>query len=427
MTAEMKSKPVWVWLPGKTEPTRCGTFSWQLGLGQFVYDRDYLAGGSALALDPVRIPLSRSRQPESESKLNGLFGVFRDASPEGFGLDLLRQRVGKPLTDALELLELSEGDGVGAVVVCDDIESKARFKPAPLEALNLRLKALPSEGYGSCAVEDLISVRSTALGGERPKLTVLHKGQMWIAKVQSRGDAPNAPLREYFAMSIARSIGIDAAEVEFQRQGDHQTVLVRRFDRHIDASGEVQRRLFASAWTALQLDKTSTRGDDKGRSYVKLALELQRWCAAPGADVIAIKRELWRRMAFNAVCHNGDDHPRNHGLLNTDGRWALSPAYDIAPPATFGGTLAMDVTREGDSVASRWALLRECQSFGYEDDEASEFIDAAVDAVRTRWPAEVKAQGFEVADVPAPTTSWMESPIPHNVLLRRRARLRRHR
>ena len=352
MIAPTKSKPVWVWLPGKTEPVRCGTFAWRVGLGQFVYDRDYLAGVGALALDPVRLPLSRSTRPESESRLGGLFGVFRDASPEGFGLDRLSQRIGKPLTNALEILELSEGDGVGAVVVCDDIESKARFNPPRLEALNQRLKALPAEGHGSCAVEDLISAGATALGGERPKMTVLHKGQMWIAKVQSRGDAPNAPLREYLAMSIARSVGIDAAEVEFQRQGDHQAVLVRRFDRQIDSSGGIERRLFASAWTALQLDKTSTRGDDKTRSYVKLTLELQRWCAAPGVDVIAIKRELWRRMAFNAVCHNGDDHPRNHGLLNIDGRWALSPAYDIAPPATFGGALAMDVTREGHSVGN---------------------------------------------------------------------------
>ena len=48
MNAEMKSKPVWAWLPGRTEPVRCGTFSWRVGLGQFVYDRDYLAGGGAL-------------------------------------------------------------------------------------------------------------------------------------------------------------------------------------------------------------------------------------------------------------------------------------------------------------------------------------------------------------------------------------------
>ena len=67
MTAEMKSKPVWVWLPGETEPVRCGTFSWRVGLGQFVYDRDYLCGGDALALDPVRIPLSQSRADEAES------------------------------------------------------------------------------------------------------------------------------------------------------------------------------------------------------------------------------------------------------------------------------------------------------------------------------------------------------------------------
>ena len=171
MTAAMKSKPVWVWLPGKTEPVRCGTFTWRVALGRFVYDRGYLSGGGAVAPVPVRIPLSRSARPQSESRLDGLFGVFRDASPEGFGLDLLKQCTDKPLTDPLEILELSAGDGVGAIAVCDDIAAKAHFKPYPLDSLNQRLTVLGPEQCGSSAIEALIGERFTALGGERPKLT----------------------------------------------------------------------------------------------------------------------------------------------------------------------------------------------------------------------------------------------------------------
>ena len=194
-------------------------------------------------------------------------------------------------------------------------------------------------------------------------------------------------------MTIARRVGIDAAEVELLLEGDHHVLLVRRFDRHVAADGSVHRSLFASAWTALHLDSAATRGDPL-RSYPKFADALQRWRGASKAETAPLKRELWRRMAFNAVCGNGDDHPRNHGLLHVDGKWTLAPAYDIAPPMTFSGTLSMAVTRDGQSAATRRALLQDCEWFGLSGSEANAFIDQAVDAVRTLWSQESMALGF---------------------------------
>lgn len=116
--------------------------------------------------------------------------------------------------------------------------------------------------------------------------------------------------------------------------GDREVLLVKRFDRHVDAEGRVFRALYASAHTVLRLD-AQARGE-RQRSYVALAWELERWCGRCDVDTAELKRELWRRMAFNAVCGKGDDHPRIHGLLYRDRRWGLSEEFDIAACVRIG-------------------------------------------------------------------------------------------
>ena len=398
-------KPVWVWLPAKPQPVRCGGFSLASGVGTFHYDDEYLARNDALPLDEFSLRFTRSRKGLKETRQGGLFGVFRDASPEGFGLALLEQLRGTTLADPLQRLELSEGDSVGAVEVCDDIAGKLAFQAPASEQLIEVIAKLPPERASSHAAREVNGVKGTSLGGERPKLTVLHKGQYWIAKLQDRGDPPHAPLREFVAMRLARRCGINAAEVEFASVGDHEVLLVKRFDRHVDAQGQVCRRLYASAHTVLRLD-TQTRGE-RQRSYVALAYEMERWCGRADVDTAELKRELWRRMAFNAICGNGDDHPRNHGLLHRDGRWGLSDAFDIAPYITFSGTLAMAITRDGSSVATAENLLKTIENFAYDPTEAAEYIEATKATVAVGWGEEQAACGLPPDTLPPPSFAWL--------------------
>lgn len=116
-------KPVWVWLPEQVQPVRCGTFALERGLGTFHYDQEYRQRRDTLALDPFSLPFTRSARGAKETRQGGLFGVFREASPAGFGLALLEQMRGKTLDDPMLRLELSEGDSVGAVEVCDQVRS----------------------------------------------------------------------------------------------------------------------------------------------------------------------------------------------------------------------------------------------------------------------------------------------------------------
>lgn len=399
-------KPVWVWLPGAADPIRAGLFTLQHGLGRFVYDPNYLERAGALPLDPFSLPFTPSRRGATESRQGGLFGVFRDASPEGFGLALLEQGLGQTLTDPMQRLELSEGDAVGAIEVCDDIASKLAFRaPASTELFEV-LDTLPQQRPSSQAAREIKGLKGTSLGGERPKLTVTHKGQLWIAKLQEQADPPHAPLREYIAMRVAARCGIQAAVVEFERAGAREVLLVKRFDRHVDADGRTFRQLYASAHTVLKLD-VQTRGE-RERSYVAFAHELQRWCGLRDVDARELKRELWRRMAFNAICGNGDDHPRNHGLLHREGRWALSDAFDIAPYITFSRTLAMAITRQGSAMACTHNLLLNCDSFAYEPEEARHYIKECRELVPQYWSDELHALGMDRGCLPAPSMEWLD-------------------
>lgn len=396
-----RSKPVWVWLPGRPEPLRCGTFTLDNGVGHFAYDSAYREHPGACALDPLNLPFTRSARGVRETRQGGLFGVFRDACPEGFGLAVLEQRHGQALTDVLQRLELSEGDAVGAVEVCEDVARKQAFKAPTSAQLFEFLAALPPERPSSQAVRGVQGLEGTSLGGERPKLTVLHQGQLWIAKLQDRGDPPHAPLREYVAMRTAACCGLRVAEVAFHRVGEREVLLVRRFDREVNAQGHTLRHLYASAHTVLRLDG-QLRGD-RARSYVALAHELRRWSGQSGVDVAEQQRELWRRMVFNAVCGNGDDHPRNHGVLFKNGRWVLAEAFDIAPYITFSGTLAMALTRDGRMAATQAHLLQDIQAFGYEPDEARQFITQCQAVLAQVWPQERAACGYPAEALPLPT------------------------
>ena len=393
------SKPVWVWLPGHVQPVVCGEFTLKNGVGVFNYTDAYRALPQALALDPLHLPLTRSRRPFKETRQQGLFGVFRDASPEGFGLAMLERLRGQPLPDPLDRLEHAAGDGAGAIEVCDDLEAKLRFSPPPATALWDALAQLPTHRPSSLAPQAVWGATGTSLGGERPKMTVLHQGQPWIAKLQEQGDPSHAPLREYAAMRVALQLGLEVAEVAFHRVGEREALLVRRFDRWMDDQCHAQRRLFASAHTVLRLD-TPMCGEPS-RSYVALAKDMQRFCANRSTDVVPMQRELWRRMVFNTICGNGDDHPRNNGFIYQDARWQLAPAFDIAPHPAYSGVQAMAITHTGSAIATQANLLLDAHRFGWDSQEALAFIRQAREAYMDGWSQIVQEQGVSVNDLPA--------------------------
>lgn len=404
------TKNVWVWLPGDTVPVLAGKFTLSAAghapaLGVFAYDDAYLQNPRRLALDPLNMPVGPRLL--REQRIGGLFGVFRDASPEGFALDILERKHPGRTLGPLDRLELSPGDAVGAIEVCDDPSTK-RQRFVQSERLVDALTRNP-ETSARRIVATTLHALTTSLGGERPKLTVMHKGQLWIAKLRARGDHPLGPLQEFVAMRLARKCGIDAAEVEYLEPGKHPMVMVKRFDRHVRSDHSIERKLYASAHTILRLD-APTR-EDRSRSYVALSHELARICGREGIPPENVQRELFRRMVFNAACGNGDDHPRNHGILHQDGRWGLSPAFDIAPLLGYVDVQAMMVNRAPTGIASRENLLLSCESFGYARDEALSYIEHCLSTIAERWEETVKEAGKDPAELPPFRPAWANAPL----------------
>lgn len=391
----MSSKPVWVWLPGETEPTRTGTFT--LGgtaaspVGTFEYDPGYVENNHRFSLDQRQ--LLRFKGVAKATNYQGVFDVFRDARPEGFGMDWLQKRRDVDSLSDLEALEFCAGDAVGAVQVCEDIAAKAAFHPTPSQDMFDVVRDLDVVQTHEPMATRLRDLLSTGLGGERPKFTVMHKGQWWIAKFAGPKDDPTSPLREYLCMKLASLVGIEAAEVEWVQQRGRAAVLIRRFDRLVDESGHCLRHHFASAATVLGA-AAATR-DAPGRTYLALALQAGRW------GVQGQLPELWRRMAFNVLVGNGDDHPRNHGFLRTDKGWRLSPAYDIAPYTPHGGkgldvkSLSMGVLRNGEAGATADNLLLAAKQFGLDYGIANDFLDHAYQMIHDSWDRLAQEAGAE--------------------------------
>ena len=210
------SKPVWLWLPGDVEPTECGRFTLEGRVGKFEYRQAYVEDHD-LALDPVHLAVGGRSRAIVERKQDGLFGVIRDAKPEGYGLDLLAQVRKVSTDDHMAVLEESEGDSVGAIAICDDVTRKRDFRCPRSEDLLAILAEVPDSRPASDAVREVRGLVGTSAGGERPKLTVLHEGQQWLAKLQDRGDRPHSPLREFVAMKVAGALGVQTAQVQFKR------------------------------------------------------------------------------------------------------------------------------------------------------------------------------------------------------------------
>ena len=181
------------------------------------------------------------------------------------------------------------------------------------------------------------------MGGARPKALVNIGGEQWVIKFAD-GDPADTPLIEHAAMTLAQQAAIRVAETLPVRLIHGHAVAIKRFDR---AGG---RRLHClSARVALQAAA-------EGFGYPELAQLLRRRGVVDGDVYIAQMRELFRRMVFNILIDNTDDHEKNHALLVTDAQqYELSPAYDVLPS---GQALGFQQMRVGDQEADATLVQR---------------------------------------------------------------------
>ncbi len=395
---------VYITLPGQTEPVTAGRFTLTVDRrgtteGRFVYGRSYLKRPNAVSLDPVELKLSP--RTYATAALGGVFGALRDASPDFWGRRVIQRYLGKAQPGEMEYLLHSPDDRAGALGF-----GLNQTPPAPRRAFNQTLdlakvqviadaivaeEELPADGAHE-QVESLLMI-GTSMGGARPKAVVEDAAGLWIAKFNRPDDNWNSARVENAMLILARTCGLTTAESRVADVAGRDVLLIKRFDRERTQAGYLRSRMI-SALTLLRAEDTD-RSRDKW-SYVFLAEEVRRVCAEPARNAA----ELFRRMCFNALISNIDDHPRNHALVAKQADWKLSPAYDLTPSVPVSRDrrdLAMGCGDAG-RFANAENLLSQSARFLLERDDASAIVDAMEAQVRGAWHATARAAGVSERD-----------------------------
>ncbi len=400
---------VFVQLPTTRETVICGRYevdeTGDARIGRFVYGRTYLDRSNAVAIDPINLPLNDTEF--TTTKVDGMFGALRDTAPDHWGRMVIERRDrGRPYTELDYLLGSSDvrvgALSYGAVQEVLPLDYSSALSLTDLAAASNAADALEGEleGEENSLLEDLdrVLAPSSGMGGARPK-TVVRDGddQLWVAKFPSRGDRWNNAIVEAAFLSLAGECGIVVPETRIIELGGRKILLVKRFDQEPGHDGCI-RRLFLSAHSLLGLGESVT--DRLGWSYLDLAHLLRRISSAPTRDAT----ELFRRMVFNALVSNTDDHPRNHAVLGTDtGGWRLSPTYDLVPSndrSLDNRNLAMTcgVIPGRERWVNRLNLVSGAQHFGLSEDDADTLITGVKKIVESRWEDHIRSHGGTAQD-----------------------------
>jgi serine/threonine-protein kinase HipA len=216
----------------------------------------------------------------------------------------------------------------------------------------------------------------SSLGGARPKASVVdQEGSLWIAKFPSPKDEWDVELWEYISLKLAQKARIPVPEFTLQSISGRNVLLVKRFDRQ-----GVIRFPFVSAMTMLEAK------DREQRSYLEIAEIL----VSHGAEAKADLTDLWRRMVFNVLISNLDDHLRNHGFLFDQklSGWRLSPIYDLEPlPEQVKGRFLHTCIDLDNNMASLELSLEVTEDFGLSTKEAKKVAREVGDAT-INWKKE---------------------------------------
>lgn len=391
-------------LPGTTEFVTAGRFALDtdragVPIGRFVYGRSYLERPDALPIDPVELKLGKTTY--STIALKGVFGAIRDAGPDYWGRRVIEKHAGKPQLGEIDYLLYAPDDRAGTLGF--GLNQKP---PAPKRAFNktLDLEKLIhladaiiadeeiKKGAEADQVEDLMLI-GTSMGGARPKAVVEDDDGLWIAKFNRLDDKWNHARVEHAMLVLARTCGIQSAESKVITVGDRDVLLVKRFDREKTNDGYLRSRMI-SGLTLLRTEDTHQHRERW--SYVLMAEELRRICSNPKQDAA----ELFRRMCFNALISNIDDHPRNHAVIAKDKDWKLSPAYDLTPATPISlerRDLAMNCGDWG-RYAHVANLLSQSARFHLTQEEVETTITTMEEQVGERWYEIARREGVSEKD-----------------------------
>jgi serine/threonine-protein kinase HipA len=348
----------------------------------FEYDASWLARRDAFSLDP-ELELGAG-QFHTERPL---FNAFTDPAPDRWGQTLLRRnerirakaegRAPRTLLTIDTLTLVDDETRLGALRFRapdgDAFLTLGHRRIPPLIELPRLLRATSRLLDDEETDDDLalLLAPGTSLGGARPKATVRNTdGKLAIAKFPSQHDDWPVTSWEAATLAMAEAAGIAVPKRQFAAVLKKPVLIIERFDRRGS-----ERLPYMSALTAM------AARDGEPRSYLELAEVLRASGASPARDL----EELWRRIVFNVLVSNVDDHLRNHGFLREPGGWRLAPAFDLNPvPIEVRPRVHALAIDEEDPSAPLERVLSIAGSFNVKEKRARA-IAREVAGVTRRW------------------------------------------
>lgn len=374
------------------EAVICAVFQLDLasGTGYFRYGKSWLERADAFPLDPLHLPLSEQeficRLPKA------VFGVLSDAAPDSWGRKLMLSLHSTKPQHEVDFLLAGSGEGVGALAFSlsrhqakkkiaknhfVDLQSLTQSKNDLLAHNNLSAEAKKALEYG------------ISMGGARPKSSVQDGDTLYLVKFNKADDLVNMARVEHATLTLAEQLGIRVAHSKVVQTGVEDVLLVERFDR---SASQIHAH-FISAESLFSEQKVSELSLKTSYGYPALAEMLRQYSVDPSDS-----EELYRRMLFNLLMGNTDDHGRNHALLLdlTNKSWRLSPAYDMVP-VNSSRQHAMGVGDFG-RIGTVENALSQCSRFGLKLNKARQIV-AEAEQVVLSWPQHFIKAGVSASDI----------------------------
>lgn len=357
------------------------------------YAPSWLESGFALSEDLP--PVEQEQHPRWKELA---VGAVDDARPDRWGERVIRFLDKPRRASVMEFLYYAGDERFGALGVSTSAQEYLPRRNGPLprledaEKLSDVVRKIQDKDPISDIERRLLSTGGT-FGGAKPKALIEAEGQQWVLKF-SAGEPVDTPLIEHACMTLAAKAGIRVATTFPVRLSTGHAVAVLRYDRQ----GPVRIHCLSAA-TVLRAQ--TPEGQEPEFGYPQLAQLLRRKGVTEGDVYLFDMRELFRRMVFNILVDNTDDHEKNHALQVFDsfryGQYRLSPAFDVLPTNSGQGHqefLVGDALRESTLDNA----LSQCEQFGLRRQDAALEIAGVVEVVNG-WKEHFQACGVTAADI----------------------------
>jgi serine/threonine-protein kinase HipA len=337
----------------------------------FEYDTSFLNSG--LQLSPFKLPLKNGIITSEDRVFDGLFGLFNDSLPDGWGRLLMDRKLMKAglnpnALSPLDRLCMIGSHGMGALIYEPEHYDGSRLASSNLDEIAQEIKNF--QGNDDDFYVDKLLISAGSSSGARPKILTQLGDENWLVKFKSNLDPKDIGNIEYAYHLMAKNAGLDVAPARlFPSQTGSGYFGVKRFDH---AKGQ---RVHMHTISGLLHADHREPSLDYG-TILKATLWLTH-------DVYACEKQF-RNAVFNVLSHNRDDHAKNFSfLMDEQGKWSVSPAYDLTFSSGINGEHSTMVMGEGKTPGLQ-QLLKLAELGDIKKSTALEIIEEVKLAI-SRW------------------------------------------